>query len=81
MTGPWVLPTLSSYFLLSLFQHASLLAFPPTLGRQSWKSKLVDRLEDLSCGLVQETNGHGFDPWVGRIPWRTAWQPPQYSYL
>ena len=19
--------------------------------------------------------GHGFDPWVGKIPWRRAWQP------
>ena len=19
---------------------------------------------------------HGFDPWVGKIPWRRAWQPP-----
>ena len=19
--------------------------------------------------------GHGFNPWVGRIPWRKAWQP------
>ena len=18
---------------------------------------------------------HGFDPWVGKIPWRRAWQP------
>ena len=18
---------------------------------------------------------HGFDPWVGKIPWRSAWQP------
>ena len=21
------------------------------------------------------------DPWVGKIPWRRAWQPTQYSYL
>jgi len=20
-------------------------------------------------------NRHGFDPWVGKIPWRRAWQP------
>ena len=19
----------------------------------------------------------GFDPWVGKIPWKRAWQPPQ----
>ena len=22
-----------------------------------------------------------FDPWVGKIPWRRAWQPTLYSYL
>ena len=22
-----------------------------------------------------------FDPWVGKIPWRRAWQPLQYSCL
>ena len=24
---------------------------------------------------------HGFDPWVGKISWRRAWQPTQYSCL
>jgi len=23
----------------------------------------------------------GFNPWVGKIPWRRAWQPLQYSCL
>ena len=23
---------------------------------------------------MQETNRHGFDPWVGKIPWRKSWQ-------
>ena len=22
---------------------------------------------------------HGFDPWVGKIPWRKAWQPTPVS--
>ena len=25
--------------------------------------------------LMQETKRCGFDPWVGKIPWRRAWQP------
>ena len=30
-------------------------------------------------------NRHGFDPWIGKIPWRSAWQPtpvflPRESY-
>ena len=24
---------------------------------------------------------HRFDPWVGKIPWRRAWQPTPYSSL
>ena len=24
---------------------------------------------------------HGFDPWVGKIPWRRKWQPLQYTCL
>ena len=24
---------------------------------------------------------HTFDPWVGKIPWRSKWQPLQYSCL
>ena len=23
----------------------------------------------------------GFHPWIGKIPWRKKWQPPQYSWL
>ena len=25
--------------------------------------------------------GDGFHPWVGKMPWRRAWQPLQYSCL
>ena len=24
---------------------------------------------------MQETKRHGFDPWVGKMPWGRAWQP------
>ena len=24
---------------------------------------------------------HGFDPWIGKVPWRRKWQPLQYFYL
>ena len=29
----------------------------------------------LQCGRP------AFNPWVGKVPWRRAWQPLQYSYL
>ena len=25
--------------------------------------------------VMQEPQGMGFDPWVGKIPWRRAWPP------
>ena len=31
---------------------------------------------------MQETHKRlGWDPWIGKIPWRRAWQPLQYSCL
>ena len=30
---------------------------------------------------VLRHNRHGFDLWVGKIPWRKTWQPTQYSCL
>ena len=30
---------------------------------------------------MQERQEMGFDPWVGKIPWRRRWQPAQYSCL
>ena len=29
----------------------------------------------LQMRLTQETQRRGFDPWVGKILWRRAWQP------
>ena len=28
-----------------------------------------------------DVNRHGFDPWVGKSPWRKTWQPTQCSCL
>ena len=28
-----------------------------------------------TCLPMQGTQRQGFDPWVGKIPWRRAWQP------
>ena len=27
------------------------------------------------CLQYRRHRGHGFDPWVRKIPWRRAWQP------
>ena len=29
----------------------------------------------VTCLPIQETKIRGFNPWVGKIPWRRAWQP------
>ena len=78
---PYDWPLGPSHPLILLLAHvvpavpASLLYLLPLVGILG-SLTLVDRLEDYySGGLVQETNRHGFDPWVGKIPWRKAWQP------
>ena len=66
----------SSYFLLSLpwwilfLSHTSMLGLSNTyLHSTKTKSKLVASSGCLQCGRP------GFDPWVGKIPWRRKWQP------
>ena len=42
----------------------------------SWACLVAQMLKIcLQCGR------HGFHPWVGKICWRRAWQPLQYSCL
>ena len=31
-------------------------------------------IKELTC-QCRRHKGRGFDPWVGKIPWRRAWQP------
>ena len=42
-------------------------------GRPAWafKGSLVAQTK----GICLQCRRHGFDPWVGKIPWRRAWQP------
>ena len=35
---------------------------------------LVVKNPSANAGEVRGKR-HGFDPWVGKIPWRRAWQP------
>ena len=32
-------------------------------------------VRDFPCGSVGKEPCNGFDSWVGKIPWRRAWQP------
>ena len=63
---------------------------PCPLHKHSWKTL---KSEELQClrGFPGDTSGKepngqcrrckrcGFDPWVGKIPWRRAWQPTPVS--
>ena len=35
---------------------------------------MVQVVKNLSANC-RRPKRHGFDPWVGKIPWRRAWQP------
>ena len=38
-----------------------------------WASQVVLVVKNLSANAGDVRRG--FDPWIGRIPWRRAWQP------
>ena len=40
----------------------------------------ASQVEESTCQCRRHRRC-GFDPWVGKIPWRRKWQPLQYSYL
>ena len=41
------------------------------------KGKKTNKQKNHTC----QCRIHGFDPWVGKTPWRRKWQPSQYSCL
>ena len=60
------------YTTSSLFIHLSTdiqVATKSWLGLPSGSSG-----KELACQCKRH-NRHGFDPWVGKIPWKWAWQP------
>ena len=40
-----------------------------------WESDPTEQLSSSSSSQCRRHERHGFDPWVGNIPWRRAWQP------
>ena len=51
-----------------------LIVFDPDIKWSSWKQTGLPR---WLCGKesVRQRRRLGFNPWVGKIPWRRAWQP------
>ena len=48
------------------------------LGREEFPGGAVGK--DSACQFRRHKR-HGFDPWVGKIPWRRAWQPLQHPRM
>ena len=42
---------------------------------QSWKWVSLEAQVVKNLPATLETQGPGFNPWVGKIPWRREWQP------
>ena len=42
-----------------------------------WTSQVALVVKNLPANAGDM--GHGFDPWVGKIPWRRTWQPTSIS--
>ena len=40
----------------------------------NWASQVALVVKEPTC-QCRRRKRHGFDPWVGKIPWRRAWQP------
>ena len=42
------------------------IGYPP---QYSWASVMAQKVQNLQCGRPE------LEPWIGKIPWRRAWQP------
>ena len=49
-----------------------MLRFKPTSGASGKKKKEKKKKSTCQC---RRCESHGFDPGIGKIPWRRAWQP------
>ena len=50
------------------------------IGRHAGRVALAYRHYRVGAQMVKiclQCRRHGFDPWVGKIPWRREWQPTQ----
>ena len=68
-----VIPFWSIYVVVSGGFYCWVVSIPR--GLPTWLSG-----KELACQCRRHWRV-GFDPWVGKIPWRRAWHPRQYSHL
>ena len=71
----------SDTFFISLFESGLFFKFHFFVStyHQKLSNCLIDTSGFLGCangkGSTCQCRRRGFDPWVGKIPWRRAWQP------
>ena len=49
--------------------------FKKFIGNEVWRASQVALLVKNLSANAGDTRDSGFSPWVGKIPWRRAWQP------
>ena len=68
-------------FLINVCRFKEIESLAPPLwnevGGRTLETRWAERCKEPAC----QGTRHGFDPWVGKIPWRRKWHPFQYSYL
>ena len=47
----------------------------PVVMRDTWEAQRTGDTKRLSTFWCRSQRRPGFDPWVGKIPWRRKWQP------
>ena len=81
-----ILLILAMAYLLTISQGSNpileehLSCFSLTLGTKQFSFPGISSGKELAC-QSRRCRRCGFDPWVGRIPWRREWQHFQYSCL
>ena len=58
--------------ILELKENLQILPKPLILKVKSFPGGASGQESACQCGRLKRC---GFDPWVGKIPWRRAWQP------
>ena len=84
-SGTFFLPHFFTFaFLIQNNNNVIIISYFKSRVLIKWKYSLWHHLTYLQASLVPQTvknlpvkQGPEFSPWVGKIPWRRAWQPTQ----
>ena len=69
----FIIMKVNSYYVLNFRHMKCLKSFCHLFYSRGWDLGYL-MSNELTCQCRRHKR-HGFDPWVGNIPWRRAWQP------